>query len=938
MHSNMALRIHSYSLSPEYYAGLEYLRDGAWHDLTERLVSRTSRGEQFPITVSKSYRQMYTCSLMLDNTDGLITPENTTSAYNLNALDEYDPLLDSARKVRVKQGIFCYEELSSGKTVTASAAPTAGALAELTDGLYGDPTEETDAEWVHWSAVAASGTIWIKVDLGSSQTVRHGVISFMSKTNASPQIELPATVLFEYSADDVTYYPCAPAAFDLSEYSDSRTGQQFLAWFTDLDKSARYIRVTITNIAEENEIYIDEFALWGGDERGEVGVSVITGYLGDAIDLYSNTGYIELTFEDTRKHEADNRQVELTKEYKDQRPEQIIYDLLTNAEYWVGVLAAEGENLLANPGFESGDTGWTKTGDVEILHWHPRTGDWNGRLHKDGAVNSLSQPAIAIVAEDVYQLNLWYKRDFAPWGRAQARFHVDIVPNAGDPIRFPETGYYEPPWWSSSWYEMLGYFTAPVGATACSVAVVFDIATGDQYALLVDDCSLINVGAVAHGYGGPLTADDIGWAVDENLSAFVIPRWQGQAGTILDYCNELAQLIGWVYDSDGDGVRQFWQPEYNRLTASPYLNFFDARQIGPEFIHRSKTDADIRNVIKIVGYEAGNKEVPHQYQNKASVERYGIRYARITEPLVRTAEVSDKLGKALLRDFAWARDGIEAETIGDFDIDRPKYVCSFHEPLIIHTDKSELWSIETVQSQMVTHGTGTFRTALGCRRYVSSLPSPVANIVGTGGNTQVAVSWDANTEVDIDGYYVYWATGDTPAVWEFTKRAKVTGVSDTVTGLVNTTAYWFYVTAVNIDLVESEPSAIIRCLAGAGNSGSEALTWGISGLAAALTDEDPTVALDLSWTPSLVVEPDYITVAVYGPHTANPPTNETEYAQLTPANAVVEHYHARYRKADYIGSTTYYWRLRTYEVVIEDIHYQFGAPPYSNVPSANWPT
>ena len=936
MQSNMALRIHSYSLSPEYYAALEYLRDGAWHDLTERLVSRTTGGEQFPITVSKSYRQMYTCSLMLDNTDGLITPENTTSEYNLNALDEYGPLLDSARKVRVKQGIFCYEELSSGKTVTASTAPTVGALAELTDGLYGDPTDETDAEWVHWSTVASEGTIWLKIDLGEAQTVRHGMLSLLSKTSVTPQIELPATVLFAYSADDVTYYPCAPAAFDLSEYSDSRSGQQFLAWFTDLDKSARYIRATITNIAEENEIYIDEFALWGGDDRGEVGISVITGYLGDAINLYSNRGYVEVTFEDTRKHEADNRQVELTKEYKDQRPEQIIYDLLTNADYWVGLLAAEGENLLANPGFESGDTGWVKTGLTGIWCYTPRTGWYSAKL-PDAGSSTVGQTSVPIEAGEVYQICLW-DRYWAVGGSITAFWHVEVQPNGENPvIRFPESGFYTPhPLWQQ-YKEWTGYFTAPAGATSCSVTIFME-ATGFGKSLIVDDCSLVNVTSVAQGYGGPLTAEDIGWPVDENLSGFVIPRWQGQAGTILDYCNELAQLIGWVYDSDGDGVRQFWQPEYNRLTASPYLNFFDIRQIGPEFIHRTKTDADIRNVIKIVGYEAGNKEVPRQYQNKASVNRYGIRYARITEPLVRTAEVSDKLGKALLRDFAWARDGINAQAIGDFDIDRPKHVCSFHEPLIIHTDKSELWSIETVETQMVTHGTGTFRTSLGCRRYVSSLPSPVASIAATGGDTQVALSWDANTEVDIDGYYVYWATGDTPADWEFTKREKVSGLSDTVTGLVNSTAYWFYVTAENIDLVESEPSAIIRCLAGAGNSGSEALTWGISGLAAALTDEDPTVALDLSWTPSLVVEPDYITVAVYGPHTANPPTNETEYAQLTPANAVVEHYHARYRKADYTGSTTYYWRLRTYEVVIEDIHYQFGAPPYSNVPSASWPS
>jgi hypothetical protein len=402
----------------------------------------------------------------------------------------------------------------------------------------------------------------------------------------------------------------------------------------------------------------------------------------------------------------------------------------------------------------------------------------------------------------------------------------------------------------------------------------------------------------------------------------------------LDYIKELAQLIGWVYDADGDGVRQFWEPEHNRVVASTFCNFFGQRQIGPDVAHRVKTGRDIRNHITVVGYEDKNKEVPREYFHKASLARYGDRYGRVNQPLVRTAEASDKLGKALLRDFAYAGNSLTSMVQGDFDIDRPWKIFTHHEEVRTHLTKAELWALWQVDTEMTVAGKGKYSSTLSGRAYASSRPDPVSAVVGTGGAGKIDVSWTANAEVDIDGYYVYWSTAANGA---FTKRTKVTSASDSIGSLSDGTAYWFYVTAINLGGVESEPSAIVRCVAGAGNSGTEQTTWGITDLALTLTDNDPSVLANVSWTPAISATPDYIIASLIGPSKVSPPLAPAQQAKVTIANGVVQHYYANFSKAQYESASTHYFKIVLYEVVINDVHFHFGAPLVSNIASGVWP-
>lgn len=943
MHNNMALRIHSYSLDPTYAARVEYLRDGAWQSLTSRLLTQTTEGSNYPIRISKKYRQMYTCSLTLDNSDGLLSPDNETSIYNLNASGSYDPLLDEARKMRVSQGVFLYEDLASGSTLTSEVAPTTGLLSSLISGVYASDADKNDAAFIAWSTVASDDTMWFKLDLGSNKTIQHICMSFLSQTNASPQIALPDSVKFEYSTDDSTYYSCG-ADFDMGKYADSLIGARCPAYITDINKTARYIRITVTNIAEENEIYIDGIGVWGDSLSVPSTIYTFTGYLGDDISENAIDGTITINFQDVTKREADNRRTELTLEYTNQRPEQIIYDLLTNTKYWPST-AIGGINMLTNGNFSAGSglnaTGWTRAAPVgkTAPYWGYPIGDgcmtWHVPYDSESDTQNayIEQADVPVVAGSSYAVSGSYVVNYSDG--AYAQFHVEIQPDGGaGMIRLPAAGSYtgDVVYPFSGSFNFNGSFTAPEGSTKVTVKVIRDDASTFRFLHLKDIFMSLATAITPESYSAPVDASEIGWTSTDNLSGFIVPQWQGQQGTILDYINELAQLIGWVYDADGDGVRQFWQPPESMTTASEFLSFFGTRM---KRASRQRTGGNIRNMIKVVGFESGNQEVPREYTHPLSIARYGIRYGRVTEPLIRTAELSDRYGKALLRDFAWAGQAVVADVLGDLDLDRPKDICSFDETVRAHLDKNKLWSVESFESSMTVAGKGSYTSRITGNKFDSNVPAPLASIACTGGDTTIAVTWTTSSEPDIDGYYVYYSDAADGA---YTQRTKVTSATDTITGLTNGQAYWIYVTAVNLSGVESEASALVRCLAGGGNSGDEASTWGITGLAAALTDNNPTVDLDLSWTPSLEFNPDAIFVTLKGPSTSNPPTNLTQQAKLIPANGTPCHWYAPYAKADLVGGTTYYWQIAIYEIIVDDRHHRFGTPLLSSVASAAWPS
>lgn len=81
-------------------------------------------------------------------------------------------------------------------------------------------------------------------------------------------------------------------------------------------------------------------------------------------------------------------------------------------------------------------------------------------------------------------------------------------------------------------------------------------------------------------------------------------------------------------------------------------------------------------------------------------------------------------------------------------------------------------------------------------------PNPPQNLTGTPGPGMVILSWDANTEPDLQGYNIY-RNG------QKINFTTIKNVNFTITGLKNDEEYEFYVTAVDMAGNESEPSNII---------------------------------------------------------------------------------------------------------------------------------
>jgi hypothetical protein len=633
----------------------------------------------------------------------------------------------------------------------------------------------------------------LKIDLGSAKAVVCGFISLLSLTASG---SLPASVLFEYSTDNSTWYSCAPAAFDCSEYSNAAAGQRYLAYFTDLNKSARYIRATITNIASTNTVIADEFTVYAGATPSLVSVETINGYLGESIDADNGAATISVQFIDRCKRERDMRRIELTKEYKNQLPEYIIYQLLTDPMYWTGAAGA---------------------------------------------------------------------------------------------------------------------------------------------------------------YDAPLTPQEITWASGANLSNFPITKWQGQQGTIADYIDQIAKSIGWIYDADGDGRRRFSEPEFHRLTASPWLNLFGQRWGLRGTVKRHKTGNDIRNYINVTGKNANIGTVTGiTSKHSASIAKYGVRYARITEPLANTPDLQQRLGRALLRDFAYARDGVTISAKGDFDITRPRLVLTMNESVRAMLTKSSLFSIESCVTSMTTSGRGEYRSELGLKYYIGAPPPPIADVTGLQQNANVKVMWTASTDGAVVGYHVYWASGNDPAAWTFTKRAAVTAAEDTVTGLTNGVSYWFYVTAVNIDGTESPNSLLLNGVPTASPTGHAKTTddsWELWVTVGVPVREGADVVQQIELAVSFYLDSpqgtyDELgavgTVALIGPadNFSPGPVNVHSTFVLQPYEVGLSQYiNVRMAYADFTAGDYVYWRVKVHSVKIRGVDYVDGNPPLSNYDASGtvWP-
>jgi len=147
-------------------------------------------------------------------------------------------------------------------------------------------------------------------------------------------------------------------------------------------------------------------------------------------------------------------------------------------------------------------------------------------------------------------------------------------------------------------------------------------------------------------------------------------------------------------------------------------------------------------------------------------------------------------------------------------------------------------------------------------------PEAPTGLATTAGDAQVDLSWDANSESDLDGYNVYRATSSfsDPANATKVNGSLVTGTSFTDTGLSNGTTYHYRLTAVDDGANESslsgeatatptDPSVTYYVDGASGSDGNDGQSWGqaFATLQKALTLADDT---DEVWIAEGTYHPD----------------------------------------------------------------------------------
>lgn len=115
----------------------------------------------------------------------------------------------------------------------------------------------------------------------------------------------------------------------------------------------------------------------------------------------------------------------------------------------------------------------------------------------------------------------------------------------------------------------------------------------------------------------------------------------------------------------------------------------------------------------------------------------------------------------------------------------------------------------------------------GCYEVGNSTPQPPAvprGLTATGGDSQVALSWSANSPTGLAGYLLYRSTSQTGGFTALNGQP-ITGTSFTDTSLTNGATYWYKIAAVATGGATSAQSAAVSATPGGVSGGGSGLIF-----------------------------------------------------------------------------------------------------------------
>jgi hypothetical protein len=380
--SAWAARVERHSQWAESLCELWYWRDSQWW----RMPSPIMMDARVHPVLLRRFRRPAQLTIAINNEDGYLTKTNLESPYNYNLEAGYDPVIDAHRKVCFRVGTRCWTNLASGLLATATAAPTVGTLGQLTDGLFADFTQTTPAA-CQWTATDTT-PVDLVFDLGRVVWLRNVSVRFGTAIRSTSGYTLPASaqVLLSQDSTDWTSYLVRPvggagavgmtgggsptpepifepavgggsAPVPPGDWRDDPYGNVSDIPFCAIGSYARYVKIRVTPtplpIADALPIppasggsspgaqiwAVDEIGIWGGSESAFLGANKFTGYLGNQVYTVSE-GSILLVITDVIKKLVDNNEARLTNRYALVDVADIAYSLLTSSTIWRGVEGA----------------------------------------------------------------------------------------------------------------------------------------------------------------------------------------------------------------------------------------------------------------------------------------------------------------------------------------------------------------------------------------------------------------------------------------------------------------------------------------------------------------------------------------------------------------------------------------------------------------------
>ncbi len=348
------LRVHRQAIRQAIHSELWYEREGAWSLFPAQPVAEKNK---HPV-LNWSYQQPATFDFEVWDAQGLLTPENQESSYNYDSVPSWDPLIDEARKIVFRVGVFCWENIVAGaspSSTTLTLNGSGGTVTKMTNGSLENaattPLAPSEMAWYHHS----NSVNEIVYDLGGVASVKHAAIRLIQRSALTDSI-LPSTIQVLTSRNGTTWdsFPVMPVDDDNTnnlpgDWGKSPDGVAVEIATCDLDIGARYVKFRIF-ASDTGNVMIDEIVVYGGASGDFLGANVFTGYLGDKIDI-GNDGKIACSAVDVLKKMGDNNEAQLTAHYVLSDTMDIASSLCQSTSYWNGLNTYQ-------TGFTNTEIGW----------------------------------------------------------------------------------------------------------------------------------------------------------------------------------------------------------------------------------------------------------------------------------------------------------------------------------------------------------------------------------------------------------------------------------------------------------------------------------------------------------------------------------------------------------------------------------------------------